>query len=150
VGWPSSHEHDQEKRDDAVFTEHKMASDLQRLLIAPVAKRKPSKKQKSSAGAPDGTLSMVERLERTVRQQTAQIADLEGELEQARQALGAERAHVRQLKERDNKSSDLLQQSALRKLKNDHEAELSKLKDELQARNQELSDFRRLQALFTK
>jgi chromosome segregation ATPase len=150
LGWPSSHEHDQDKRDDAAFAEHKMANDLKKLLVAPVAKQKKSKQSKSVRGAPKGKMSLVARLERTVRQQTAQITELEEKLEQARQALGAERSHIRQLRDRGNKSSDLLLQAEIRQLKQQHQAETAKFRAALEAKDQELENLRQMHELFGK
>ena len=54
MGWPSSHEHDHEKRDEAAFVEHEIADDLKQLLVAPVEPRtfkprsKPAPKLKKS------------------------------------------------------------------------------------------------------
>jgi hypothetical protein len=44
MGWPSLHERDQEKRDEAAFSEHKIADDLKKLLIASVEPPKFEKK----------------------------------------------------------------------------------------------------------
>jgi predicted RNase H-like nuclease (RuvC/YqgF family) len=150
MGWPSSHEHDQEKRDDSAFAEHEIADDLKALLTAPVAKWRKPKKAGPSRGEPAGKRSYIERLERTAQQQTTLIQGLKLRLSKLERALAAERAHVSQLKDRENKGSDLLLQAKLRQLNAEHGAEIDKLKAELAAKNQELLDLSQMQEHFGK
>jgi len=123
MGIPSTSEDIEERRNDARFCDRETAPDLKALKAAPVSKR---------AAKSQGP-NIVDRLQRKVRQQESHIAKLKKMLRAAEEKAAAERRHFQQLKDRSNKTSNLLLQ-----------AENQRLRAELQDKNKELEETRRL------
>lgn len=123
MGIPSTYEDIEERKNDAKFCNHEPAPDLKALKTEPVGKR-PAKQRSQN---------LVDRLKREVARQGAEIAKLKKRLNAAEERAALERAHAQQLKERSNKSSNLLL-----------EAENRRFRAELEAKNKELEGTRKL------
>jgi len=117
-----------------------MPPELKAIHIARVAatpKKRKVKKPTPGEGAPRDTAKYVEQLERKVR-------NLEVSLKEAKDAIATEKAHLEQVKRRENKAATLLLQGKMRQLTAEYDAKIARLEEALAAKEEELAETRKL------